>query len=844
MRLFRRLLLAQSLYAIALGFGMALAPRLLSTRSPEFIAFGTYRFLGIAVSGLAIAVWLLAAGPVAGRWRLAAGLALGDAAIALVVALQEPAVRAALWAPVAGPLAAALAVAFAAVALAERSGGRSAAGSRVPAGLAVAPFALQAALALGLGYSLAMLWWPFDVELPPLPLALAPLRLLGAIEGAFGLALLGLGDLAEPAERRRLAIGLLIANLGAGMIVYSDQIAVWGSPAGLALVAVHLVLALGFAAVARAPLGAARAGEGEGGPPWLGFGVWATHALAGAAAAGALVGVLALARNNTPFLHGPWLWAAALAFALPLAGFAGLFLIGGWKRRLELADRDLAPWLSADDAPRALPAAAPGELAARSPGGLAVPEGEIAELRRGWLRRIGETAAQEERNRLARDLHDSIKQQLFGIQFQAAAAQQRWETDPAGARAAVAEIRRGSQEAMLEMEALLDQLQPRALTLAGLVEALRLQCEVLRLRTGAAVALELGELPGDRLDARAPQELFRIAQEALANVGRHARAAGVSVWLGRRDGALLLRIEDDGQGFEPLARGAGMGLSNMRQRTAELAGRLAVESAPGAGTRIAVELPLALPAVEDPLAAAERAESWTPALALAVYVAAESFAALRLPALHAVSAAAAVAALAAMAVASRLRLGRAAAAVPVPAALARLAGAAGRNRVYCYLAAAWTAPWRSLTFRLGRAHSLPARWLVLTPPPRPLWIALGIAAAGLALGELAALHRRSRGVAPAARAVALARALDRALSPLLERARWGSARRALAPASPVWPRAAAAAFTLATAYLIPVLSLYFLITLPAGYLAVLRRATAAVVVYAAWRAVDAAPVAR
>jgi len=98
------------------------------------------------------------------------------------------------------------------------------------------------------------------------------------------------------------------------------------------------------------------------------------------------------------------------------------------------------------------------------------------EIRRGLLQQIGEAAAQEERNRLARDLHDSIKQQLFSINVGTAAAQERWERDPEGARKALADVRRSAREAMVEMQAMLHQLRPEALGTAGLIEALREQC--------------------------------------------------------------------------------------------------------------------------------------------------------------------------------------------------------------------------------------------------------------------------------------------------------------------------------------------------------------------------------
>lgn len=229
------------------------------------------------------------------------------------------------------------------------------------------------------------------------------------------------------------------------------------------------------------------------------------------------------------------------------------------------------------------------------------------EVRRSWLRQIGEAAAQEERNRLARDLHDSIKQQLFTINVSAAAAQELWERDPERVRATLADVRRSAKEAMVEMQALLHQLAPRALASAGLVEAVREQCEALGYRTGAEVKLELGEpIPDDRLPPGAQETLFRIAQEALSNVARHARARNVRVWLGRESEAVLLGVEDDGQGFEPGQEPTGMGLRNLKERAESLRGKLEVASAPGQGARIVVAIPLNPSPSETPLQKAFR----------------------------------------------------------------------------------------------------------------------------------------------------------------------------------------------------------------------------------------------
>jgi signal transduction histidine kinase len=219
------------------------------------------------------------------------------------------------------------------------------------------------------------------------------------------------------------------------------------------------------------------------------------------------------------------------------------------------------------------------------------------EVRQALLLQVGEAAAQEERNRLARDLHDSIKQQLFTISVSAATAQERWERDPEGARAALADVRRSAREAMVEMQAMLHQLRPQALTsTAGLVEALREQVEALGYRSGAQVTVELGpEIPDDRMPPGAQEALFRIAQETLANVARHARAGRVRVWIGQEGEEALLRVEDDGQGFDPKAAVSGMGLRNLQERAVALRGRVEIESKPGAGSTVTARIPLLSP---------------------------------------------------------------------------------------------------------------------------------------------------------------------------------------------------------------------------------------------------------
>lgn len=208
-----------------------------------------------------------------------------------------------------------------------------------------------------------------------------------------------------------------------------------------------------------------------------------------------------------------------------------------------------------------------------------------------------QAAAQEERNRLARDLHDSIKQQLFSINLGVAAVDRRWEEDPAGAREVLQEVRRSLREVLVEMQAMLQQLQPVALASVGLIAALRDQCEALGYRTGAQVTFDPGPpIPDERLPLQAQEHLFRIAQEAFSNIARHARAQTVRVFLEVEEkpenGWVRLSIHDDGQGFSTDQPPSGMGLRHLQERARAIHGRLSLSSFPGNGTSVVVEVPL------------------------------------------------------------------------------------------------------------------------------------------------------------------------------------------------------------------------------------------------------------
>lgn len=220
------------------------------------------------------------------------------------------------------------------------------------------------------------------------------------------------------------------------------------------------------------------------------------------------------------------------------------------------------------------------------------PAGVFDDTRASYERQIRQAAAQEERHRLARDLHDAVKQQIFAIQAASAAAEARLDRDASGAREAMAQVRQSAREAMTEMEAMLDQLRAVPLENATLAEAVRKATEALAFRTGAEVDLDLGSLPGSStFEPGVHQAVFRVVQEALANVARHARARRVAVRFAAADGELTVTVQDDGVGIDAARAQAGMGMQTMRARAAEAAGRLATTPAPGGGTIVALSVP-------------------------------------------------------------------------------------------------------------------------------------------------------------------------------------------------------------------------------------------------------------
>ncbi|WP_329132936.1 GAF domain-containing sensor histidine kinase [Streptomyces sp. NBC_00670] len=206
--------------------------------------------------------------------------------------------------------------------------------------------------------------------------------------------------------------------------------------------------------------------------------------------------------------------------------------------------------------------------------------------------RSRELTIAEERSRLAHELHDAVSQKLFSLRLTAQAAAALVGRDPARARGEMRQVAALAAEAADELRAAVVELRPAALDEDGLVATLRTQTQVLdRAHTARVTFTGKGVRA---LPAAQEEALLRVAQEALHNALRHSGAARVDVTLERRGPGAVLRVTDDGTGFDPrTVRRAGrhLGLVSMRDRAGGVGGTLTVESAPGKGTTIEMEVP-------------------------------------------------------------------------------------------------------------------------------------------------------------------------------------------------------------------------------------------------------------
>jgi signal transduction histidine kinase len=202
-------------------------------------------------------------------------------------------------------------------------------------------------------------------------------------------------------------------------------------------------------------------------------------------------------------------------------------------------------------------------------------------------------AALEERQRLARELHDSVTQSLYSLTLLAEASR-RMALDGNTEKmiSNIARLGETAQQALKEMRLLVYELRPLALETAGLVEALQHRLDAVEKRAGVAAQLRVEsncDLPVD-----VENGLYRIAQEVLNNSLKHAEATRVSVRLFADSQCVEMEITDNGKGFDPETGKdqGGMGLGNIRERTASLGGEVSFVSKPGEGAKVFIRVPL------------------------------------------------------------------------------------------------------------------------------------------------------------------------------------------------------------------------------------------------------------
>ncbi|MEU7400545.1 GAF domain-containing sensor histidine kinase [Streptomyces sp. NPDC044948] len=206
--------------------------------------------------------------------------------------------------------------------------------------------------------------------------------------------------------------------------------------------------------------------------------------------------------------------------------------------------------------------------------------------------RSRELTIAEERSRLAHELHDAVSQKLFSLRLTAQAATALVDRDPARAKDELHQVATLAAEAADELRAAVVELRPAALEEDGLVATLRTQIQVLDRAHAAHVTFTGHGVKA--LPAAQEEALLRVAQEALHNALRHSGAEHVEVALHRQGTGAVLRVTDDGGGFDlRTVRSAGrhLGLVSMRDRAGGTGGRLTVRSAPGKGTTIEMEVP-------------------------------------------------------------------------------------------------------------------------------------------------------------------------------------------------------------------------------------------------------------
>lgn len=195
-----------------------------------------------------------------------------------------------------------------------------------------------------------------------------------------------------------------------------------------------------------------------------------------------------------------------------------------------------------------------------------------------------------ERNRLARELHDSVSQELFAASMLVSAINEMPDTDDSTIQKPIQQVEQMIQQAQLEMRALLLHLRPVALKDHSLKEGIESLLKDLSAKVPVTVQWRIEDVA---VKKGVEDHLFRILQESVSNTLRHAKATTLDILLIQREGQVILTVVDDGIGFDVSDQSlSSYGLSNMHERTAEIGGTLKVISVPGEGTKLDVKVPI------------------------------------------------------------------------------------------------------------------------------------------------------------------------------------------------------------------------------------------------------------
>jgi signal transduction histidine kinase len=204
------------------------------------------------------------------------------------------------------------------------------------------------------------------------------------------------------------------------------------------------------------------------------------------------------------------------------------------------------------------------------------------------------SAVIEERNRLAREIHDTLVQQFAGILLHLEAVEAPDDAEWCSSSECIARARELAKSGLEDIRRILLNLRPKSLESATLPDALwQLAQSFKGDRTITCTFCQVGNVCG--LPVAIQDELYRVAQEALSNVRKHSRATSASLSLAYKPGVIVMKIKDNGQGFATIkhqAAGHGYGMSMMRERARCLGGKININSAPGAGTEVRITVPL------------------------------------------------------------------------------------------------------------------------------------------------------------------------------------------------------------------------------------------------------------